>query len=199
MERKTLLEEHFTNYRKKVDALYDSIDIEKVSDVLTTIIETFKRGNALFICGNGGSAATASHMQVDFSYFIRHFTDYKPRIFSLTDHVPMITAIGNDRSFEDIFKDQLKGMMREGDTAIFISASGNSENLIRGAQYVNENGGTSIAWVGFDGGKLLNICQKALYNENPRGDYGPIEDIHMFYVHLLVNFLDKDNEFKSLK
>lgn len=199
MKRTENLKTHFADYRKKVDALYDSIDIDKVSEVLTAIIDTFKRGNTLFICGNGGSAATSSHMQVDFTYFIRHFTDYKPRILSLTDHGPMITAIGNDRSFEDIFKDQLRGMMREGDTCIFISASGNSENLIRGAQYVNEHGGTSIAWVGFDGGKLKDACSLSLWNENPKGDYGPIEDLHMFYVHLLVNFLGKDEEFKSLK
>ncbi|MEQ3237760.1 D-sedoheptulose-7-phosphate isomerase [Bacteroides cellulosilyticus] len=199
MNRKEILTAHFTEYRKKVEDLYDSVNIDEVEKVLTTIIGTFKRGNTLFICGNGGSAATASHMQVDFTYFIRHFTDYKPRILSLTDHCPMLTAIGNDRSFEDIFKDQLRGMMREGDTVIFISASGNSENLVRGANYVNENGGISIGWVGFDGGKLEHICSMCLHNENPKGDYGPIEDLHMFYVHLLVNYIGKDEEFLSLK
>lgn len=199
MNRTDNLKQHFVEYRKKVDDLYDTVDIEQVSNVLTTIIETFKRGNTLFICGNGGSAATASHMQVDFTYFIRHFTDYKPRILSITDHAPIITAIGNDRCFEDIFKDQLRGMMREGDTCIFISASGNSENLVRGAQYVNEHGGTSIGWCGFDGGKLKEVCTMSLHNQNPKGDYGPIEDLHMFYVHMLVNFLGKDDEFKSLK
>lgn len=199
MTRKENLAHHFEEYRQKVDTLLDSVDIEQVNSVISAIIDTFKRGNTLFICGNGGSAATATHMQVDFTYFIRHFTDYKPRVLSLTDHAAMITAIGNDRSFEDIFKDQLRGLMREGDTAIFISASGNSENLIRGAQYVNENGGTSIGWCGFDGGKLKDVCKIHLYNQNPKGDYGPIEDLHMFYVHLLVNFLAKDEEFKSLK
>lgn len=199
MERKEALTKHLKEYRKKVDDLYDSIDIDRVCTVLSTIIDTFKMGNTLFICGNGGSAATASHMQVDFTYFIRHFTNYKPAILSLTDHSPMITAIGNDTAFENIFKDQLRGIMRKGDTVIFISASGNSENLLRGADYVNENGGTSIAWVGFDGGKLKDRCSLVLHNLNPRGDYGPIEDLHMFYVHLLVNFLGKDNEFKTLK
>lgn len=199
MDRKFLLKEHFVDYRKKVEILYDSIDINVLTDVLTKIIDTFKAGNTLFICGNGGSAATASHMQVDFTYFIRHFTDYKPRILSLTDHSHMMTAIGNDRSFEDIFKDQLRGLMREGDTAIFISASGNSENLIRAAKYVNENGGTSIGWIGFDGGKLKEVCTMSLHNQNPKGDYGPIEDLHMFYVHLLVNYIGKDQEFLSLK
>ncbi len=89
--------------------------------------------------------------------------------------------------------------MREGDTAIFISASGNSENLIRAAKYVNENGGTSIGWIGFDGGKLKEVCTMSLHNQNPKGDYGPIEDLHMFYVHLLVNYIGKDQEFLSLK
>lgn len=199
MTRKENLSRFYEEYKQKVIDLYAHIDTEKVAEVLTAIIDTFKRGNTLFICGNGGSAATASHMQVDFTYFVRHFTNYKPRILSLTDHVPIITAIGNDRCFEDIFKDQLRGVMREGDTCIFISASGNSENLIRGAQYVNEHGGTSIAWVGFDGGRLKQVCTMALHNANPKGDYGPIEDLHMFYVHMLVNFLGEDEEFKSLK
>ncbi len=199
IERREKLASFLDTYKEKVNALYESVDFAKVNEVLTCIIETFKRGNTLFICGNGGSAATASHMQVDFTYFIRHFTEYKPRILSLTDHAAMITAIGNDRCFEDVFKDQLRGMMREGDTAVFISASGNSENLVRGAEYVNEHGGTSICWVGFDGGKLKDVCRLALHNENPKGDYGPIEDLHMFYVHMLVNFLAVDEEFKSLK
>lgn len=196
--RKEEFYKHYVEYRHKLDDLFSSIDQGDILFVLTAIIDTFKRGNTLFICGNGGSAATASHMQVDFTYFIRHYTEYKPRILSLTDHVPMITAIGNDRSFDDIFKDQLRGMMREGDTVICISASGNSENVVRAAMYANEHGGVSIGWVGFDGGRLKNVCQMVLHNENPAGDYGPIEDLHMFYVHLLVNYLGKDKEFLSL-
>ncbi len=199
MERLDNLQRHYIDYRQKLNDLFDTINIKDVEKVLTAILETFKNGNTLFICGNGGSAATASHMQVDFTYFIRHFSDYKPRVVSLTDHAAMITAIGNDRSFEDIFKDQLRGLMRVGDTVICISASGNSENVVRAAQYANENGGTSIAWVGFSGGRLKDVCQLSLQNENPKGDYGPIEDLHMFYVHLLVNYLGKDDEFLSLK
>lgn len=198
MDRKEAFAKHFNEYRHKVDALYDTVDVDNVCTVLTTIIDTFKRGNTLFICGNGGSAATASHMQVDFTYYIRHFTSYKPGILSLTDHSPMITAISNDTAFENIFKDQLRGIMRRGDTVIFISASGNSQDLLVGADYVNDNGGISIAWVGFDGGKLKDRCSLVLHNANPKGDYGPIEDLHMFYVHLLVNYLVKDEEFVNL-
>ena len=199
MNRKEELQKHYAEYSKKLSDLFDTINIDDVNNVLTAMVDTFRNGNTLYICGNGGSAATASHMQVDFTYFIRHFTTYKPRILSLTDNSPMITAIGNDTSFDNIFKDQLKGMMREGDTVICISASGNSENVVRAAEYANKIGGTSIAWVGFDGGKLIKVCKLSLHNENPKGDYGPIEDIHMFYVHMLVNYLSKDEEFLSLK
>lgn len=198
MYRKEEFYKHYVEYCQKLENLYDSINVEDVLLVLIAIIETFKRGNTMFICGNGGSAATASHMQVDFTYFIRHFTKYKPRILSLTDHVPMITAIGNDCSFDDIYKEQLRGIMHEGDTVICISASGNSENIIRAAEYANEHGALSIGWVGFDGGRLKKVCRMVLHNESPKGDYGPIEDLHMFYVHLLVNYLGKDEEFLSL-
>jgi len=110
----------------------------------------------------------------------------------------MITAVGNDTSFNDIFVEQLKGHFTEGDVIICISASGNSENVIRAAQYANEHGGKSIGFIGFTGGKLKETCTVSLYTPNPKGDYGPIEDIHMIYDHLIVNYLSKDEEFLSI-
>ena len=111
----------------------------------------------------------------------------------------MITAVGNDTSFNDIFVEQLKGHFSEGDAIICISASGNSENVIRAAQYANEHGGKSIGFVGFTGGKLKETCTVSLFTPNPKGDYGPIEDIHMIYDHLIVNYLTKDEEFLKLE
>ena len=178
--------------------MLDSVDIEDLEKVVTTMVTAFKNGNTVFICGNGGSAATSSHIQVDFTYFIRHFTQYKPRILSLTDNTSMISAIGNDTSFDNIFAHQLNGMLLTGDVVLCISASGNSENVIRAAQFCNDNGGTSIAFVGFGGGRLKEVCNYSIHNENPKGDYGPIEDLHLIYNHLIVTFLSKDEEFLSL-
>jgi D-sedoheptulose 7-phosphate isomerase len=171
-------------------------DLEEVIDIMVT---TFKNGKTVFVCGNGGSAATASHVQADFSFFVRYYTKFRPKVRALTDNVAMITAVGNDTTFNDIFVEQLKGHFQTGDAIICISASGNSENVIRAAQYVNENGGRSIGFVGFTGGKLKDICTVSLYTPNQKGDYGPIEDIHMIYDHLIVNYLSKDEEFLKLE
>ena len=198
MDRKTNIQNYFNNYRERLNALLDSVDINVLEKVIGIMVTTFKNGKTVYVCGNGGSAATASHIQADFSFFVRYFTKFRPKVKALTDNTPLITAIGNDNSFNDIFVEQLKGHFEKGDTIICISASGNSENVIRAAQYANENNGTSIAFVGFKGGKLLEVANHSLYTPNPKGDYGPIEDLHMIFDHIIVNFLSKDEEFLSI-
>jgi len=198
MDRKKLLTDYFCDYRSRLDRILDQVKIEDMEKVVSIIIETFKNGKTLYICGNGGSAATASHMQSDFSFFVRNFTKFRPRVQALTDNVPMLTAVGNDTSFNDIFIEQLRGIFKPGDSIICISASGNSENVIRAAEYANEQGGKSIGFIGFTGGKLKEICAVSLYTPNPKGDYGPIEDVHMIYDHLLINYLCQDEEFLKL-
>ena len=198
MDRKTTLQSYFTDYRIRLNKLLDLVDIDDLEKVIGTMITTFKKGKTVYVCGNGGSAATASHIQADFSFFVRYFTKFRPKVKALTDNVPMITAVGNDTTFNDIFVEQLKGHFEEGDTIICVSASGNSENVIRAAQYANDNNGNSLGFVGFTGGKLKEVCKISLYTPNPKGDYGPIEDLHMIYDHLIVNYLSKDKEFLKI-
>lgn len=199
MERKEKLYNYLEDYKVRLNKLLNLINVDILEHIITTIIETFKNGKTLYIAGNGGSAATASHMQADFSFFVRYFTNFRPKVRALTDNVPLITAVGNDTSFNDIFIEQMKGNFESGDTIICISASGNSENVIRAAEYANDHGGTSIAFVGFEGGKLREVAKIALFTPNPKGDYGPIEDIHMIIDHMLVTYLVKDPEFLSIK
>jgi len=199
MNRTTKVDLYLVNYKTRLNQILDQLNAENLEPVITAIIDTFKRGNTLFVAGNGGSAATASHMQVDFSFFVRYFTQYRPKIRALTDNVPMMTAVGNDTSFDDIFVEQLKGHFIQGDTLLCISASGNSENVVRAAQYANEQGGQSIGWVGFSGGKLKEVSTIVLHLENEKGDYGPIEDMHMILDHMIVNYLAEDDEFLAIK
>ena len=199
MNRKMKIDSYLINYKSRLNQVLDQLTSENLEPVITAIIDTFKNGNTLYVVGNGGSAATASHMQVDFSFFVRYFTQFRPKIRALTDNVPMMTAVGNDTSFDDIFVEQLKGHFVPGDALLCISASGNSENVVRAAQYANDNAGTSIAWVGFAGGKLKDVSTVCLHLENEKGDYGPIEDMHMILDHMIVNFLAEDDEFLALK
>lgn len=198
MDRKIVIESYFADYRIRLNNLLDKVDVTDLEKVIEIMVSTFKNGKTVYVCGNGGSAATASHIQADFSFFLRYFTKFRPKVRALTDNVAMITAVGNDTTFNDIFVEQLRGHFEEWDAIICISASGNSENVIRAAQYANEHGGKSIGFIGFTGGKLKEVCTTSLYTPNPKGDYGPIEDLHMIYDHLIVNYLSKDDEFLKL-
>ena len=189
---------YLQDYKSRLIEILDLIDSSKLQQVITALIDAFKKGKTVYVVGNGGSAATASHMQADFSFFVRYFTKFRPKIIALTDNVPFITAVGNDTSFENIFVEQMTGKFIEGDILIAISASGNSSNLIKAAELANNLGGTSIAFVGFQGGKLNEVSKLSIYTPNPKGDYGPIEDTHMILNHVIVNYLSKDEEFLAI-
>jgi D-sedoheptulose 7-phosphate isomerase len=189
---------YLQEYKNRLIEILDLIDSSKLEQVIASMIEAFKTGKTVYVVGNGGSAATASHMQADFSFFVRYFTKFRPKIIALTDNVPLITAVGNDTSFENIFVEQMTGKFIEGDILIAISASGNSSNLIKAAELANNLGGTSIAFVGFQGGKLNEVSTLSIYTPNPKGDYGPIEDTHMILNHVIVNYLSKDEEFLAI-
>ena len=199
MNRKEVVKNYFNNYKKRLFDLIESTDINKMTEVIELMINAFKINSTIYVCGNGGSAATASHMQADFSFFTRYFTDFRPKVKALTDNLPLISAIGNDKSFDQIFVEQLKGNFKKGDILICISASGNSKNLINAVDYVKKNDGKSIGFLGFDGGELLKLCDISLYNKGVNKDYGPIEDVHMIFNHFIVNYLSKDQEFLSIK
>jgi len=192
------LENYFKNYKERLFKLIESVNVKDLEKVINALIKCFNNGNTLYVCGNGGSAATASHIYADFSFFVRYFTKFRPVVRALTDNVPLITAVGNDTSFRDIFTEQLKGNFRNGDLLLCISASGNSENLIRATKYANDLGGITIAFIGFDGGELLKISKLSLFTPNPKKDYGPIEDLHMIYDHLIINYLSQNKEFLAI-
>jgi len=198
MERKEKLSSYLENYKTRLNILLNLIEIDVLEQVVTCMINAFKNGNTVYVAGNGGSAATASHMQADFSFFVRHFTKFRPKMIALTDNVSLMTAIGNDNAFEDIFVEQMKGHFSKGDVLISISASGNSANVIKAVELANELGGTTIAFVGFQGGKLKEVSKIAMHTPNPKGDYGPIEDLHMIFGHLIVNYLSEDEEFLAI-
>lgn len=188
----------FEEYRCKINHLFEHVDINILNKIIEVLIQGFKDNKTVYICGNGGSAATASHMQVDFSFYIRKFTSFRPRVRALTDNIPVITAVSNDMSYNDIFIEQLRGNIEEGDILICFSASGNSENVIRAARYVNEKGGKSISMVGFSGGELRKVTQLSLFTPCKTGDYGPVEDIHIIFIHIIINYLVTDNRFLTI-
>jgi len=181
------------NYVDYLITLLNELDHQKVEECVRELEEARQNGNTIFIIGNGGSASTASHIGNDFGLAVLK-TSNKPnnksyKAMPLTDNVSVISAIGNDSSYNDIFLDQLKVHYRKGDKLIAISASGNSPNLLSASNWVNQQGGKTIGWLGFDGGKLKEIVDIPIVVKSPKGEYAPVEDVHLIINHIIVTWM----------
>jgi D-sedoheptulose 7-phosphate isomerase len=155
-------------------------------------MEKARRGeNTIFFIGNGGSASTASHMANDFGTDTRKksASELPFRAMSLTDNNAVMMAIANDDGYDNLFVNQLKIHYRYGDKLVAISVSGNSPNVVSAAEWVKGRGGVVMSLVGFDGGKLKDISDITIHVKTMKGDYGPVEDVHMIMDHLLANWL----------
>ena len=141
--------------------------------------------NTIFIIGNGGSAGTASHMANDLGVGVMKNakTELPFRALAITDNTPVMLAIGNDDGYDRLFVNQLRIHFRSGDKLLAISASGNSQNLVAAAEWVKERKGTVMSLVGFDGGRLMEISDIVIHVKSNKGEYGPIEDVHMIINH----------------
>jgi len=164
------------------------LDESEIAGFVETLVDARERGARIFFIGNGGSAATASHFANDVAIGSR--TWEKPFCaMSLTDNVPIMTAIANDYGYEEIFVLQLKSLMHPGDVVVAISASGNSPNVVRALEYANQCGAVTVALTGFDGGKLRQVAQRSVHVPTNKAEYGPVEDVHMILDHLVGGYL----------
>nr|MBI3612071.1 SIS domain-containing protein [Nitrospirota bacterium] len=177
-------------YLDYLSGLLRGLDPKAIADFIQELEAARVKGNTVFVVGNGGSAATASHMANDFSVGA-HPADGSPpfRVLSLTDNVAAMTAIGNDAGYENLFVYQLRAHYRPGDRLVAISASGNSPNLVEAARWMKKQGGRIVALVGFDGGELKRLADVLIHVHTPKGEYGPVEDIHMIMDHLVYSWL----------
>jgi D-sedoheptulose 7-phosphate isomerase len=165
--------------------VFARIDRDAVASFIAVLERARADGATVFFCGNGGSAATASHFQNDLT---RWRTD-PMKVVSLTDNVAVITALGNDYGYERIFVMQLEPLLAEGDVVVAISASGNSPNVVQAIEFANERKATSVGLTGFDGGRLGELCEIHVHVPSARGEYGPVEDAHMVLDHLVMSYL----------
>lgn len=175
-------------YIENLTQLLRALDLEKVAEIITLLQETREEGGTIYLIGNGGSAATASHMALDLAFCTRMCSGPRLRAVSLSDNVPYITAAANDLEFASVFVEQLKNFLRPGDVVIAISASGNSENLVLAIEYANAQHAKTVGLIGFDGGRLKELCGISLHIDSTKGQYGPIEDIHMILDHLITAY-----------
>jgi len=177
--------EAYIDYLKSV---LMSIDTKEIGSFINTLLDARSRGAMIFFIGNGGSAATASHFANDLAIGTN---DYEQpfRVFSLTDNVPVITALGNDFGYDEIFVRQLRVSGKKGDVLVGISASGNSANLINAFNYANSAGIKTVALTAFDGGEMKSIADEGIHVPTEAKEYGPAEDAHMILDHLVSSYL----------
>jgi len=171
--------------------LLNEIDTNTITAFADEMENARRDENTIFFIGNGGSASTASHMANDFGTDIRKKggSELPFRALSLTDNNAVMMAIANDDGYDNLFVNQLRIHYRTGDKLVAISASGNSPNIVSAAEWVKERNGVVMALVGFDGGKLKDISDVVIHVNTVKGDYGPVEDVHMIMDHLLANWL----------
>ncbi len=174
-------------YREELLAQWRDLDLNSVAKLARAVVEAQEHGRNIFVIGNGGSAATASHWATDLSKTAAVTGRPLLKCLSLTDNVSLITAIGNDLSFDDIFSRQLENLLEPQDIVILISGSGNSPNLIKAAKFARLRQAQTVALLGFDGGKLKGLADICVHIKSDQ--YGVIEDLHLSVGHILTFYL----------
>jgi len=155
----------------------------KVNEIVAALLRARDTGRRVYICGNGGSASTASHMASDLNKGANRVDAPRFKAVALTDNIPAMLAWANDSSYDDIFVEQLKNHLEPGDVVVGISGSGNSPNILKVMHYANDNGALTIGLTGFDGGKLAQLA-KIVYVV-PNNCMQQVEDVHLLVEHMV--------------
>jgi len=173
-------------YKQDVLKAIEQIDLEKVGRAIEIFTQARDQGRHIFVCGNGGSASTASHFVCDMLKGASFNRPTRFRIMALTDSLPTLTAYSNDVHYECVFVEQLKNFAQPGDVVMAISGSGNSPNVLRAVEYGNSQGCTTIALTGRNGGKLGPLANLNIQVSNPH--MGRIEDAHLIVTHMICYY-----------
>jgi D-sedoheptulose 7-phosphate isomerase len=175
------------DYIEKLTAVLNAVDTESFDYGVNLIKKTWEEGNQIITCGNGGSSLTAMHYINDWNKSIYLATRRPFYGRSLVDNLGLIMSYSNDVSFEDVFSEQLKNILKPNDLLIAISGSGNSENIIRAVEYANENDATTLGLCGYSGGRLKEKAQNSIWvNKN---DMQISEDLHFIFGHIVMQSL----------
>jgi len=177
---------------EKNKKILSELNLDIIEKLASKIEETRKNGNIVFVAGNGGSSSTASHFVNDLVKATRN-NDKPPylKALSLTDNVPLITAVSNDIDYSEIFKFTLENLANSGDILIVISASGNSDNLIKAVEYCNSNNIFTSGLLGFDGGRLNNLIKLPALITTELGEYELVENMHLIVCHMISTYLSR--------
>ena len=171
-------EQYFAELRRVIGGLSH----DAIHRIVDALMDAYENGRMVYLCGNGGSAALASHFACDLGKGTAHCNDGKRfRVLALTDNLPTLTAWANDSSYGDVFSEQLKNFVQPHDVAFAISGSGNSRNVLNALRVARDAGATTIGIAGFQGGAMKPLCDH--FAIVPSNDMQIIEDLHLAIAH----------------
>lgn len=173
--------------------LLGQIDLEAIERVFQRLRIARDEGATVYIAGNGGSAATATHWANDLGKATKRSGRAPIRAMCLGDNVSWLTALANDEGYERAFSGQLENFVRPDDVLVVISASGNSPNLVRAVELARKQGVTTMGFLGFDGGVLKGMVDDFVWVPTEKGAYEQVEDCHMSLCHILTKCLAQDH------
>ena len=180
-------QEIIKNYIERLKYLLSKLDVEVIASIIDAMEILHGKGK-IYVIGNGGSAATASHMANDLSGGLKLRDIRNFDVESLSDNSSVCTAIANDVGYENIFYAQIKNKITSNDILIAISCSGNSDNIIKAVAYAKKQGAVVVGLTGFSGGKLKPLSDISYHIDSENGEYGLVEDLHMILDHIIYTY-----------
>jgi D-sedoheptulose 7-phosphate isomerase len=175
-------------YFKELQQVIASLPKEGIDQIADTLVGAYRAGRMVFLCGNGGSAALASHLACDLGKGTAYCNGGKRfRVLALTDNLPTLTAWANDSSYEDVFSEQLRNFVEPRDVAFAISGSGNSKNVLNALRVAREAGAGTVGISGFQGGAMKSLCDVCVIV--PSDNMQIVEDLHLAIAHSIFRIV----------
>lgn len=172
------------SYLRDLKKIIEVFPHDKFDSVLQCLLEAYEENRLIFVMGNGGSGATASHFACDMNKGASLPSGRRFKVICLNDNIPTMLAYANDLSYDDVFIEQMKNFFQPEDVVMGISGSGNSDNVLKAISYASERGGKTIGLCGYSGGKLAKLVDIPFVIQSD--DMQKIEDVHMIVVHMLM-------------
>lgn len=189
MAKKNDIESHMNDYSARIQRLLADTDWKPISTLGNAMLNLWRKGNQMFICGNGGSAGNAIHLANDYLYGIGKTANVGMRVSALPANGAVITCLANDVSYESIYSEQLKVLGQPGDLLLVLSGSGNSPNVISALNMANKMNMETFAILGFDGGKCKELAKNPIHF--PVNDMQISEDMQLIVGHMVMQWLCK--------
>ncbi|GAB7140728.1 SIS domain-containing protein [Deferribacterales bacterium RsTz2092] len=176
------------DYLRRLTSVIEILDVSSVNNFVALLARARDEGRQIFVMGNGGSAATASHICCDLNKGARVADKKGFKFICLNDNVATVMAYANDVSYDDIFVEQLKNFFNKGDLVIGISGSGNSKNVLKAIEFANSNDGLTVGLSGYNGGKLKQLAQHSVHIDV--NDMQLTEDLHLVLNHIVMRVVN---------